>query len=276
MGGLAQLMPYTTALMWIGGARARGHPAVRGLLLEGPDPRGRAARRRHRRLDRLVARAGRRVRDRALHVPHAARVFSRPAVDLRGRARAGPHRHGEGPFSMLWTIGVLAVGAIFVGLLEIPGVTHGMRNFLAPSDPARRRGDGRRRSSAPRCSPSRSRSRALRIAYVIWGRRSDAPRRRTHAATEPLPAVLEQKFGFDRLYDWPFYRPAAALAARRRAALGGRRRSLGSMTLVGAAGALDSSRLLARAVRPRPQLRPRVRARHRRARRRGSISRASA
>ena len=29
--------------------------------------------------------------------------------------------HGEGPFSMLWTIGVLAVGAIFVGLARDPG-----------------------------------------------------------------------------------------------------------------------------------------------------------
>ena len=33
-----------------------------------------------------------------------------------------------------------------------------------------------------------------------------------HAATEPLEHVLQDKFGFDRLYDWAFYRPAVALA----------------------------------------------------------------
>jgi NADH-quinone oxidoreductase subunit L len=51
----------------------------------------------------------------------------------------------------------------------------------------------------------------LFTAQVLWGRRSDTPRR-IATATAPLERVLQDKFGFDRLYDWAFYRPAAALA----------------------------------------------------------------
>ena len=91
MGGLRRFMPYTAALMWIGGLALCRHPAVRRLLLEGSDPRGRDARRRHRGLDRLVARAARRVRDVDLHVPHAAQGLLGPALALRGRARAEAH-----------------------------------------------------------------------------------------------------------------------------------------------------------------------------------------
>jgi len=57
--------------------------------------------------------------------------------------------------------------------------------------------------------------------------------------------VLQDKFGFDRLYDWAFYRPAVALAR------GGQRlwedaAVLGSMNAVGSAGSW-TSRLLSAA-----------------------------
>ena len=53
MGGMARWLPYTTVLMWIGALALAGHPAVRGLLLEGPDHRGALAVGRHGRLDRV-------------------------------------------------------------------------------------------------------------------------------------------------------------------------------------------------------------------------------
>jgi NADH-quinone oxidoreductase subunit L len=64
-------------------------------------------------------------------------------------------------------------------------------------------------------------------------------------ATAPLERVLQDKLGFDRLYDWAFYRPASALAR------GGRRiweegAVLGSMDVVSAAGSW-TSRLLSTA-----------------------------
>jgi NADH-quinone oxidoreductase subunit L len=65
------------------------------------------------------------------------------------------------------------------------------------------------------------------------------------AATAPLETVLQDKFGFDRLYDWAFYRPAVAVAR------GGQRlwedaAVLGSMNTVSAVGAY-ASRLLSNA-----------------------------
>ena len=84
----------------------------------------------------------------------------------------------------------------------------------------------------------------LYAAHALWGRRSDAPRR-IAASTAPLERVLQDKFGFDRLYDWAFYRPAVALAR------GGQRlwedaAVLGSMNAVGSAGSW-TSRLLSTA-----------------------------
>ena len=126
----------------------------------------------------------------------------------QGEAHAG---HGEGPSSMLWTIGVLGVGALFAGLLEIPG----SRTACATSSSRRSRHDSRRpgtRNSARRRWPSRSRSSGCSPRTCCGAGAADTPRR-IAAATEPLERVLQEKFGFDRLYDWAFYRPAAALAS---------------------------------------------------------------
>ena len=46
---------------------------------------------------------------------------------------------------------------------------------------------------------------------MLWGRRSETTRR-IAAGTAPIEHVLQEKFGFDRFYDWAFYRPAAAIA----------------------------------------------------------------
>jgi NADH-quinone oxidoreductase subunit L len=65
------------------------------------------------------------------------------------------------------------------------------------------------------------------------------------AATAPLEHVLQDKLGFDRLYDWAFYRPAVAVAR------GGQKlwedaAVLGSMNVVSAAGSY-ATRLLSNA-----------------------------
>ena len=111
---------------------------------------------------------------------------------------------------MLWTIGVLAVGVILTGLLEIPGVTHGMRDFLAPSVP---------HTIEPTAGQElftsvlvrRGRARGPRHRLGDLGPNGRGAREYARA-TEPLPAVLENKFGFDTAYDLLFYRPTAALA----------------------------------------------------------------
>ena len=89
-------------------ARARRHPAVRRLLLEGLDPRRRARPRLVRRRD-LRRRPDRRVPDRPLRVPALLHRLHRRA-DARSRASTSTRHHGkEGPLSMRWTVGVLGV-----------------------------------------------------------------------------------------------------------------------------------------------------------------------
>ena len=100
---------------------------------------------------------------------------------------------------------------------------------------------------------------------MLWGRRSDTTRRIAEA-TAPLERVLQEKFGFDLLYDWAFYRPAAALASGG-ARLWEQRVVIGSMDTVSDAGSWTSRLLSTRAVGPRARLRARHRGRHRRARR---------
>ena len=142
---------------------------------------------------------------------------------------------------MLWTIGVLAVGALFAGLLEIPQVTHGMRNFLEPTIPARDRGDrkpGSRHVGAGRRPRAR---RALRRARAV-GPAQSTRRGASRARRRRLERVLQEKFGFDLLYDWAFYRPAAAIASGGQR-LWEQRVVIGSMDAVSATGSW-TSRLL--------------------------------
>jgi NADH-quinone oxidoreductase subunit L len=148
--------------------------------------------------------------------------------------------HGEGPISMLWTIGVLALGTLLAGLLEIPGVTHGMRNFLEPAVPRAVEATGGQELFTSVLSVAVALS-GLAVAYVIWGpngRGAGAYAR----ATEPLPRLFENKFGFDLVYDLLISRPVTALAA-----LGARfwegRVVAASMDGAGLFGRLLSSRL---------------------------------
>jgi NADH-quinone oxidoreductase subunit L len=141
---------------------------------------------------------------------------------------------------MLWTIGVLAVGALGAGLLEIPGATHAVRNFLEPTIPASIEATGNQEFGTSALAVALALV-GLFAAHALWGRRSDTPRR-VAVTTAPLERVLQEKFGFDRLYDWAFYRPAAAIAR------GGQRlwedaAVLGTMNVVSATGSY-AARLL--------------------------------
>ena len=61
------------------------------------------------------------------------------------------------------------------------------------------------------------------IAWAVWRPERSARAQAYARAIEPLPAVFEQKFGFDIAYDLLFYRPTAAPRLARRAVLGGPR-----------------------------------------------------
>jgi NADH-quinone oxidoreductase subunit L len=240
MGGMGRYLPYTTGVMWIGALALAGVPPFSGFFSKDQI------------LSDALARGdwvGYTVWGLGLAGAFVTALYTfrlmllvfhgEPSDYARrhGEAHAG---HGEGPSSMLWTIGVLAVGALAAGLLEIPQASHGVRNFLSPTIPGGIEATGSQELGTSALAVALALV-GLFAAHVLWGRRSDTPRR-IAAATAPVERVLQDKFGFDRLYDWAFYRPAAALAR------GGQRRwedaaVLGSIDVVSAAGSW-TSRLL--------------------------------
>ena len=103
MGGLRKAMPKTLPGVPDRLACARRDPAVRGLLLQGLDPRRRPRERRRYGVILLVVRPARRAPDRHLHLPAALRRLPRRALSARPRAHRashGGHGHGEGPRTM--------------------------------------------------------------------------------------------------------------------------------------------------------------------------------
>jgi NADH-quinone oxidoreductase subunit L len=238
MGGLRTFMPYTAAVMWIGGLALSGIPPFAGFFSK----------------DQILADA--------MHVGGIVgwlvwslglvgafvtslytfrmllRVFSgRPSAYAAEKAPAHT-AHGEGPFSMIWTIGVLAFGAVAVGLLEVPGVTHGMRNFLLFEPSVEATGGQELFTSVVSVAVALA---GLAVAVAIWGpngRGAESYERQS----QPLPRVFAQKFGFDIAYDMLFSRPVSALSA-----LGARfwegRVVAGSMDYSGNVGRWLSSRL---------------------------------
>ena len=211
MGGLRKFLPFTAALMWIGGLALAGIPPFAGFFSK----------------DQILADAmhvggivGWIVWSLGLLGAFVTSIYTfRMLLKVfsgRPSAYAAEHApkhtaHGEGPISMLWTIAVLAVGALLAGLLEIPGVTHGMRDFLEPAVPRAVEASGGQELFTSVLSVAVALA-GLAVAYAIWGpsgRGAGAYAR----ATEPLPRLFEQKFGFDIVYDVLIARPASALAA---------------------------------------------------------------
>jgi NADH-quinone oxidoreductase subunit L len=211
MGGLRKFMPFTAALMWIGGLALAGIPPFAGFFSK----------------DQILADA--------MHVGGVVGwivwslgllgafvtsiytfrmlllVFSGRPSDYAAEHAPKHTAHGEGPISMLWTIAVLAAGACLAGLLEIPGVTHGMRNFLEPAVPRAVEASGGQELFTSVLSVAVALT-GLAIAYAIWGpsgRGAGVYAR----ATEPLPRLFENKFGFDLAYDMLVSRPVSAFAA---------------------------------------------------------------
>jgi NADH-quinone oxidoreductase subunit L len=125
------------------------------------------------------------------------------------------HEHGEAPMSMLWPVGVLAVLATIGGFLQVPGVWHGLDDWLHPvAESIEEAGGGTAVFSA--VAALLLSLAGIALAWRVWGKRSDVPeraRRRWPWAAR----TLEQKFYFDEAYDLAFYEPSdrtASLAAR--------------------------------------------------------------
>ncbi|HEX3807822.1 MAG TPA: NADH-quinone oxidoreductase subunit L [Gaiellaceae bacterium] len=113
------------------------------------------------------------------------------------------HHDKEGPLSMLWTVGTLAVLALVGGFLQFAPVWHPLTDWLAPV-------------AAPITDPSNTQEwitsgfalavglAGIGVAYVLYV-----------ARTVPVPKALplfEKKFYWDELYDVLWYRTADAFS----------------------------------------------------------------
>jgi NADH-quinone oxidoreductase subunit L len=127
-------------------------------------------------------------------------------VSPYAREHAHTPEHGEGPFSMVSTVAVLAVLAAVGGLIQIPGAWHLLTDWLEPV-------------AHPLVEPSVLQDYVISAVSVLLGLAGIALAWAVYGAHRvaiPRAAffrrLFEHKFYFDEAYDWGFYRPAAATA----------------------------------------------------------------
>jgi NADH-quinone oxidoreductase subunit L len=123
---------------------------------------------------------------------------------------AQPHLHGtdEGPFSMVWTVTVLAWLSVAGGLLQFAPIWTPLSTWLAPVARPFAEASSWQEGIASAAAVGAGVA-GIYLAYALYV-----------AETVRVPRtwkLLERKFYWDELYDLAFYRPAdlAARALRR-------------------------------------------------------------
>jgi NADH-quinone oxidoreductase subunit L len=125
----------------------------------------------------------------------------------------GPDHHiAEREWSMKVAMGLLAVGAVFAGFLQVPKVSHVIESFLEPAFHDSRYFEGLHPSDgltyAGLVIGTVLALGGIALAYQLWGR--DAERRRVTALRErlaPLHGFFVHKWYFDELIDLLVVRP---------------------------------------------------------------------
>ncbi len=115
--------------------------------------------------------------------------------------------HGEGPSSMLWPVYVLALGAAFLGLLQIPGVTHVMSSWLEPISPYGMVEATASQEWLTTLIGSVVGVIGIIIAAHLYLRENDAPERIRLGRGRLIAHALERRCYWDNLYEWMFERP---------------------------------------------------------------------
>ena len=114
--------------------------------------------------------------------------------------------HGEGPFSMMFVVTVLALGALVAGWLQIEGLWHDITTFLNPAAPPLVEASVGEETIASAISVGMA-VLGIALAWAIFS---------AHHVRVPsvlwLRRVLEHKLYFDEAYQLVFFKPAALLA----------------------------------------------------------------
>ena len=115
------------------------------------------------------------------------------------------HVHGrrEGPFSMVWTVTVLAALSAVGGFIQFAPFWHPLSDWL-------------KRAAPPLVVATNKQELVASLAAVLFGLAGIAVAHTLYVAkTSPVPRawpILEHKFYFDEAYDLLFYKPAVLLA----------------------------------------------------------------
>ncbi|HWE81186.1 MAG TPA: NADH-quinone oxidoreductase subunit L [Gaiellaceae bacterium] len=114
-----------------------------------------------------------------------------------------PHGNLEGPFSMVWTVTVLAGLSVVGGFLQFGGVWHPLTTWLDPVARPFVGASNRNEAIASVCAVVLGAA-GMYVAYAMYA-----------VKTMKVPATVtlfEKKFYWDELYDAAFYRPADILS----------------------------------------------------------------
>jgi NADH-quinone oxidoreductase subunit L len=204
MGGLRRMLPRTWLAFLIGAAALSGIPPLSGFfskdsilasaLAEGP-------------YGQLLFAAG-------LAGTFLTGLYTFRMVFLVFGGAPSPyvreHLHRpERTEPWLWmalTVGVLTIGAVVAGWVQVAGIWHPLADFLEPTVEPLFEPSGTDDAIASVFAVALGLG-GIALAWAIYSAgRLRAPRAR------PLQALLEHKFYFDEAYDLVFYRPAAAAA----------------------------------------------------------------
>jgi NADH-quinone oxidoreductase subunit L len=114
-----------------------------------------------------------------------------------------PHGRLEGPVSMIWPVGILAVLATFAGWIQFAPYWEPITHWLDPVAAPLLEASGTQELIASVCAVGLGAA-GIAVAWLLYVRK-----------WRPVPkpwAILEEKFLFDELYDAVLYRPAVALS----------------------------------------------------------------
>jgi NADH-quinone oxidoreductase subunit L len=116
------------------------------------------------------------------------------------------HHGAEGPFSMLWTVLTLAALSVVGGWLQFAPLWHPISDWLEPVAHPFAEADNTQEAVASIAAVALGLA-GMGVAWALYGRRQPDP------ARDPLDIRLfSNKFYWDELYDWLWYRPADAIA----------------------------------------------------------------
>jgi NADH-quinone oxidoreductase subunit L len=116
------------------------------------------------------------------------------------------HHGQEGPFSMVWTVGVLAVLSLVGGWLQFAPIWHPFSDWLEPVARPIAEADNWQEWTASGIAL------ALGALGILVARALYAPGRRGRVRDPLVVPVFARKFYWDELYDWIFYKPGDAIA----------------------------------------------------------------